>query len=268
MPAAELRRRQARWRDALRQVSLGRDEEAGGLPVHVVALRREGPRHGAIPGGLGQGPAPKGLGVGALPCRRWHRTQRTRGRCHRTSSRPRHKQHRVWRPTGCLRSPRTARHRAVSGRGPGLGPLGHIETGPPARTRGLSRGAGGHTHYQVLLLPVDLYCVDGVDGRLLGELPAILARRREASEAHRPRSCPEPLAPWAAGGGPGQEQGPLAQGYSDAHPQTAAEEGLQKGGFAHSAGSHHLAQEDVPLRLPLLLIQPLLTRDCGQTAKA
>lgn len=54
---------------------------------------------------------------------------------------------------------------------------------------------------------------------------------------------------------------------ADAHPQAAAEKGLQEGRLAHSAGAHHLAQENIPLRLPLLLIQPLLTSDCGQTAR-
>lgn len=42
MPAAELSRRQAGQRDASRQVSLGADEEAGGLPIHVVLLQGGG----------------------------------------------------------------------------------------------------------------------------------------------------------------------------------------------------------------------------------
>lgn len=39
------------------------------------------------------------------------------------------------------------------------------------------------THYQILLLPVDLHRVNGIDGRLLAELPGILMLRREIAEA-------------------------------------------------------------------------------------
>lgn len=42
MPAAELSWRQPRQWNTFRQVGLGGDEEAGGLPIHVVALRGKG----------------------------------------------------------------------------------------------------------------------------------------------------------------------------------------------------------------------------------
>lgn len=52
-----------------------------------------------------------------------------------------------------------------------------------------------------------------------------------------------------------------------AHPQATAEEGLQEGRLAHSSSPHHITQKNVPLCLSLLLVQALLTSDCGWMAR-
>lgn len=51
---------------------------------------------------------------------------------------------------------------------------------PPRGPGVYPRGPG--THDQVLLLPVDLHCVDGVDSRFLRGLPGVLAQRKESPE--------------------------------------------------------------------------------------
>lgn len=114
---------------------------------------------------------------------------------------------------------------------------------------------GPRTHDQVLLLPVDLHGVDGVGRGLPGRLPSILVQRRDAPEAHCLDSFQNPCP-----------SGPRTA-HMDTHPQAMAKESLQEGGLAHSAGPYHLAQENVSLRLSLLLVQPLLPGDCGQGAR-
>lgn len=64
---------------------------------------------------------------------------------------------------------------------------GHIGRAPPSMHRGSIAGTPRpNTHYQVLLLPVDLHRVDGIDGRCLVELSGVRMLRREVPEAHWP----------------------------------------------------------------------------------
>ena len=120
VPTAELSRRQTRQQGAFGQVSLGGDEEAGGLPVHVVALQGEGPCEcagGHLPTVLLPSRAPR-VG-GTLPCRHWRTARRTWGACCQTSSRQCHRWRRPRRSGGCLHPPHTAEQRGWPQRGTG-----------------------------------------------------------------------------------------------------------------------------------------------------
>lgn len=52
--------------------------------------------------------------------------------------------------------------------------------------------------------------------------------------------------------------GSVARQGAATHRQAPAEEGLQEGGLACAPRSQHLAQEDIPLGLPFLQVNPLL----------
>lgn len=112
-------------------------------------------------------------------------------------------------------------------------------------------------------MPVDLHRIDGVDGRLLAGLPGVLVLKREVPEAGWPW-CPQNPYPWEVRAGAGCHH-PAA--HDNTHPQGTAKEGLQEGRLAHSSGPHHFAQENVPLRLSLFLVQRFLTGDCGKMAR-
>lgn len=148
MPAAELRWRQPRQCNTFGQVGLGGDEEAGGLPIHVMALWGKGPRDAQSRSRQGEGAGdhsqpccPQDAGVGGgLPCRRWCRVQRTGGYCHQTSSRRHHRQHQTQWTAGCLHPPHTAGQRVASGRRRELNSPGHIGTAPPSMHLGSIAG--------------------------------------------------------------------------------------------------------------------------------
>lgn len=80
-------------------------------------------------------------------------------------------------------------------------------------------GAQALTHNQVLLLPVDPHCIDGMQGEFLRGVPGFLCGQQE--EFLAPEFSVAPLCPLEF---PGR-----GWGLHNSHPKAVAKEGLQEG---------------------------------------